>query len=170
MGKILSIATILIIMSTALLQSCNATGCTDNQNSLPLAGFYSADTEASITIDSLEIGGVVAPDDSLLYKSGTALTEIYLPLRATASQTAYYFRYTQEAIDYDDLNDTITFDYSSQPYFASEECGAMYHYRITSLHYTRHIIDSIGISPDDSLITNENLQRIKIFFRTETPE
>ena len=40
----------------------------------------------------------------------------------------------------------------------------MYRFRITDVVYTRHLIDSVGVT--DSLITNIDFQRIKIFMRT----
>ena len=44
----------------------------------------------------------------------------------------------------------------------------MYFYTIKKVEYTRHIIDSVGIS--DSLVKNTDIERIKIYFRTETEE
>lgn len=147
-----------------LNSSCNTSGCTDNQNSLPLAGFYSYETGQKVTLGSVEVGGVGAPDDSLLYTAGQALSQIYMPLRANASSTSYYFHYTQEGLDSVIFNDTITFAYSSTPFFASEECGALFHYDIQRMTYTRHLIDSVALV--DSLITNTDLERIRIYFRT----
>lgn len=146
-----------------LVSSCNSSGCTDNQNSLPLAGFYSDEGKA-ITLSDIDISGVGVPGDSLLYASGTSLSQAYFPLRSNAETTAYCLHYTQEGIDDVAFNDTLTFSYSSTPYFASEECGAMLRYHIKSLRYTTHIIDSVALL--DSLITNVDVERIKIFFRT----
>ncbi|MDE5751611.1 MAG: hypothetical protein K2H88_03125, partial [Duncaniella sp.] len=39
-----------------------------------------------------------------------------------------------------------------------------YHYRITSLTYTTHVLDSVAVL--DSLITNLERETIRIFFRT----
>ena len=44
----------------------------------------------------------------------------------------------------------------------------MYNYRIRRVDYTRHIVDSVAVV--DSLITNNNLQQIRIYFRTEQSE
>ena len=157
--------------ATALMPGCNTTGCTDNQNSVPLAGFYSYTTFEPISVDSIEIGGVGAPADSLLVSTpGSAsvvsgpVSQVYLPFRATLGESQFFVRYMQKALRHDELNDTLTFSYTSVPYFASEECGAMYHYRITSLRYTRHLIDSIGLT--DSLITNVERETVQIYFRT----
>lgn len=148
------------------IQGCNTAGCTDNQNSLPLAGFYSSQSDAAISLNALEVSGVGRNPDSLLYASGTDLSSVYLPLRSNAPTTSYCFHYTQEGLDSPELNDTISFTYTSAPYFASEECGAMLVYTITDMSHTMHLIDSVVIA--DSVITNTDVERIKIYFRTES--
>jgi len=150
------------LMLSMLLQACNTSGCTDNQSSLPLAGFYSASTGQAISVDGFDIAGVGAPHDSILYEQGAARSEIYLPFRSDAGSTAYTFTYHADSIT--TITDRIEFTYTSEPFFASEECGAMFTYRITGLTYTRNLIDSVAIT--DSLITNTNSQRIHIYFRT----
>lgn len=152
------------VAASLLSQGCNTSGCTDNQNSLPLAGFYSSAGEA-VSISDIEISGVNQPTDSLLYASGSSQHLVYLPFRSKYTTTSYAFHYTQEGLDDPQYNDTITFDYTSAPYFASEECGAMLTYSITRMSYTRHLIQSVEIV--DSLITNTDIERIKIYFRTE---
>lgn len=167
MGKVLnSIETALGIYLACT--GCNSNGCTDNQSSIPLADFYSYTTLEPVTLGPISIGGVDAPDDSLLLRSGT-VNRIYLPFRALSNTTKYFIHYEQSGIDDPAYNDTLTFDYERIPYFASEECGAMYRYQITSLVYTKHIVDSVGII--DSLITNIDKVSLKIFFRTyDVPE
>ena len=167
MGKILTIF-ILSILSATLITGCNADGCLDNQNSVPLAGFYSKSTLKAISIDSISVGGVNAPNDSLIANNGKGISQVYLPFRAAKESTSFFIHYNQEALNFNELNDTITFEYNSTPYFVSEECGAMYFYTIKKVEYTQHIIDSVGIS--DSLVKNTDIERIKIYFRTETEE
>ncbi|MCM1471616.1 MAG: DUF6452 family protein [Bacteroides sp.] len=163
MRCILMTAAVAVAMSAAW--SCNTSGCTDNQNSLPYAGFYSSATGDAISVSGLEIGGVGAPGDSLLYTSDQKLANVYLPLRSNSGVTAYCFHYDQEGIDSEAMNDTITFYYSSRPFFASEECGAMLEYDIQRLTWTTHVIDTVEIV--DSLVTNTDIERIKIYFRTQ---
>ncbi|MCM1521601.1 MAG: DUF6452 family protein [Muribaculaceae bacterium] len=158
MRRFLPLAVVSLLMS-----ACGASLCTDNQNSIPLAGFYAMSTFEPITLDSLAIGGVGAPNDSLLLAPSSSAKQVYLPLRSTTDRTQFCIAYKQQALDYAELNDTLTFTYTSIPYFASSECGAMYHYRVTSLTYTRHLIDSVGLS--DSTITNVERETVKIFFR-----
>ncbi len=154
------LATILTL--GAIAGGCNTSGCLDNGSSIPLAGFYSPDGE-QVQLDSVAISGIGAPNDSLLIAPGTQVSEVYLPLRSTASATAYVLHYAYQNIDSDLYNDTISLEYTSIPYFVSEECGAMYYYHIDRLDYTTHLIESIEIT--DSLITNADVQRLKIYMR-----
>ena len=162
----LKIAFITLVCATIVLLTagCNTSGCMENRSSVPLAGFYSASDGAAISLDSIEISGQNAPGDSVLSPAGTPVSKIYLPMRSTQDATTWIFAYRWKELDHPEINDTITFHYSTTPYFASEECGVVYHYNITSLSHTSHLIDSVGIS--DSLITNTDIERIKIYFRT----
>lgn len=152
-----------LLAAAAMTHSCNTAGCTDNQNSIPLAGFYLASTGEAVAVDSLEVWGVGAPGDSALYSPGDPLSQIYLPLRSTAASTSFCFHYTMKLLSDPAFNDTITLTYTSTPYFASEECGAMYRYTITGLTHTSHLISSVEVT--DSIITNTDRQRLKIYFR-----
>ena len=161
-SSLLPLAAVVALILSAILPGCNTTGCTDNQSALPLAGFYSAATGQAISVDGFDIAGVGAPDGALLYEWGLARSEVYLPFRSDASSTAYTFTYHVDSIT--TVTDRIDFTYTSEPYFASEECGAMFIYQITGMTYTRNLIDSVAIL--DSLVTNTNSQRIHIYFRT----
>lgn len=161
-----------IILAFALIAtcwSCNSNGCNDNRSSIPLAGFYSSEGKA-ISLNILEIGGIGAPNDSLILSAGTNASEVYLPLRSEWEVVKYYIAYRTNELDYPQLNDTITFRYSSIPYFASEECGAMMRYHVTSIDYTTHLLDSVAMVPEDSVITNANVENLRIYFKTSTTE
>lgn len=168
MGKILIGTLIASIFCIATLTSCSTDGCTENQSSIPLAGFYSSENGTQISLDSLNIGGVDAPNDALLLESGTSAYQVYLPLRSTKNNTSFYINYAYKGLNNVALNDTIELGYSSKPYFVSEECGAMYRYRITSMKHTCHLIDSVVLI--DSMITNVDAERIRIYFKTASPE
>lgn len=165
MGKYL----ISVLLAALLVSSvgCNNSSCMENRSSIPLAKFYGSADGKAISVDSVQIGGVGAPNDSLLLQGGRA-SQVYLPLRAVKEVTSFYFHYTQKALDNDAFNDTITFGYKSIPYFASVDCGALYRYRISHMSYTRHLIDSVAII--DSLITNLDRETVKIYFRTKSSE
>ncbi len=178
MGKVLSRITAVCAVALCVVSACNTSGCLENQSSILLAGFYSMDTKNAIVLSSVAIGGVGAPDDSLLLSPNSSAARLYLPFRSDYSSVAYFISYYQQVSDTiedndtvwvntDTLligNDTLWIDYDSEPYFASEECGAMYRYTITSLEYTRNIVDSIGIA--DSLVNNLDIERLKLYFRT----
>ena len=150
------------------LQSCNSEGCTDNHSALPLMGLYSAATEEAITLDSIAIGGVGAPADSLLVTPGTPATQVYLPFRYGTDITSFFIHYAYpgQGIDRPELNDTITFHYTAEPFFASEECGAMFRYRVNAVEHTSHILEYIEIT--DSVVTNIERERFKLYFRTDS--
>lgn len=162
MGKLLSIIAGMVLAAVAA--SCNSAGCTDNGSAIPLAGFYSSATGGSISLDSLAIYGLGAPLDSPLCVPGKAIAQIYLPMRANQGVTAWKIEYKDSVLDEPQNYDTLTLRYESIPYFASEECGAMYSYRLRSLTHTSHLIDSVTVT--DSLITNVDRETIQIYFRT----
>lgn len=168
LALVLPAVAVAVMMATAT--SCSTTGCTDNRSSIPLAGFYDNHTGAAIAIDSIDIGGVGAPGDSLLLASPQQATEVYLPLRSERDEAKFFIAYRQKALDYPELNDTITFGYSSIPYFASEECGAMMRYRLQSVTYTRHLLDSVSVVPADSVITNADIENLRLYFKTSSAE
>lgn len=152
------------------LTGCNTAGCTDNHSALPMMGFYNMATQSPVILDSLELGGVGAPDDSLLIKSGSSVQWLYFPLRFDSEQTSFRFHYDykEQGLDKPELDDILTIRYTSEPYFASEECGAFYVYRVTGISYTKHLIDSVAVV--DSVINNIDMERFKVFFRIAEPE
>ena len=162
-------AIIFALALIAICWSCNSNGCNDNRSSIPLAGFYSSDGK-EISLNILEIGGIGAPNDSLILTAGTNASQVYLPLRSEWDMVKYYIAYRSDELNYPQLNDTITFRYNSIPYFASEECGAMMRYHVTSIDYTTHILDSVAMVPADSVITNANVENLRIYFKTSTAE
>lgn len=116
----------------------------------------------------IRISGVDAPGDSAVLVTPPAATQVYLPMRSTKSSTAWVISYSQEGLNTPEYNDTVKFDYDSEAFFASAECGAMYRYRIRSVSNTIHVLDSVGIL--DSLITNLDVPRIRFYFRTAAME
>lgn len=156
----------LLIPLGLMAGSCNTSGCTDNHSALPLMGFYDYATGQSISLDSIDFGGVGAPGDSLLVHSGEECSHVYLPFRDTTNSTSFFIHYDYKLQGLDDpaFDDIVTFRYDVEPYFPSSECGAMYRYVIRDVEYTRHLVDSVAVV--DSVITNVEMERIKVFFRT----
>lgn len=157
-----------VMALSGMLSACSNVGCTENQNSVPLAGLYSYNTGQAISIDSISIGGVGAPGDSLLAGPYGAVSSVYLPFRSTQSYTTFRITYNQRILAAAGVTDQITFYYDSTPWFASEDCGAMYHYRIKRVTHTYQLLDSVGVT--DSLVTNIERQNIQLFFRTASAD
>ena len=147
-----------------LIAGCNTSGCLDNGSAIPLASLLSSATGQKVTINMVQVHGVGVPGDSILVTSGTAVSEIYLPMRSNATSVQWCFHYTQSDISGLELNDTISLGYTSQPYFASEECGAYYRYHIDKCETTTHLIDSVLVV--DSLVTNVDKTYLQIYIRT----
>lgn len=150
-------------IAAAAATSCNTTGCFENRSSLPLARFMDSATNSEATVDSIAIGGVGAPGDSLLNTPGAKSSTVYLPLRSKFDSTSFFFNYLRKNLAAKGVSDTITIDYTTSTRFISEECGALYVYRITALRHTDNEIDSVAVL--DSLVTNTDIPRIEIFFK-----
>ena len=150
-----------------LLFSCSTSECYDNQNSLPLAGFYSSGRNPqAISLNSVTILGVGAPGEGVLQDSVSGISQVYLPFRIDQESTTFEFRYHREGGF--NLSDIITFNYEIIPWFVSTACGTVYDYKITSIETTHTFIDSVACPK--GVITNENIENLKIYFKVDTEE
>lgn len=147
---------IVALLGVMLVASCSGEGCTNNRNSIPLAGFYQLGTEQQVTVSHMPIYGVGAPNDSSLIDTTRNSQQVYLPLRGNMTQAAFVF-------DGGPVKDTLTINYESYPYYDGEDCGAMWRYLIHDVIYTRNFIDSVLVT--DPLITNIERERLMIFLR-----
>lgn len=161
----------LVAATAAAIALCVASGCTtdectDNQNTLPLAGFYGSETPTkAFTMAALEVYGIDAPADSVLLKAGQSIKEVYLPFRISEPTTTYVFSYGTLTYPAPECNDTITFRYSAEPFFVSSPCGVSYRFHIEDIRHTMHAIDSVRCP--GGVITNEARQNILIYFKSE---
>lgn len=164
--KMKSLLLTVILFAGLIVSGCGSGGCLENGSTLPLAGFYSAQTLEAISVDSLMVRGVDAPGDSVLLSPQRGVSSVYLPFKADADSVKWVFSVDTRALNHPELYDTITFVYRTLPYFASSDCGAMYIYRVSRVGTTTHLIDSVAVT--DSLFTNVDREQIKIYFRTES--
>lgn len=167
MGKVLISIIALTIGLSVLLTGCNSGGCTELRSAVPRADFYSSSTLNAISVDSLQITGIGAPGDSVLYGPSQRLSTAYLPMPADVDRVKWRFEYMQKHLALYSISDTLSIKFDRTPWFAGEECGAMYKYRITQVDCTRNLIDSIAIV--DSLVINVEQATFNIYFRTEEP-
>lgn len=155
---------------------CATSECLDNQNSLPLAGFYSS-TPAStgntaISLSGITVRGMNAPGDSVLVSNANELGKVYLPFRLDREQTSYIFEYPEGLATPAEPGkvaaDTVTFRYKLQPWFVSAACGAVYYYDMTGIETTHTLIDSVACPA--GIITNADSENLQIFFRANIEE
>lgn len=153
-----------LAMLTVLLGSCSTDSCPQNRATLPLAGFYNSEGK-KIGLDSLLIYGIGGEVDSAIAAvPGTKISEVYLPMQPGSPHTIWVISYKEKNLDFKALNDTLTLRYTSEPYFASKDCGVVMYYHLTSLSHTCHLVDSVAVT--DSLFNNYDFERMKIFFHT----
>ena len=158
-----------VMFLIGLSGGCSTNECYDNQNSLPLAGFYSStELPLPISLDSISVLGIGAPGDSILQDSVRSLSQVYLPFRIDQNSTTYEIRYLAGLPGEYHLSDRITFNYDILPMFVSTACGAVYYYKITSIEHTNVFIDSVTCPTGE--ITNANLENLKIYFRVNIEE
>lgn len=150
------------LTAAAALAGCSSSSCYDNQSAVPLAQIVDRETGKTVSVRGVGIRGLGAPHDSVLVRPTSSLSQVYLPMRSSTDSVAWIFYYGIEEAASPEWNDTLVFRYTSQPYFASNECGAFYQYRIDRFSYTRHVVDSVAVL--DSLITNVDIPRISIYF------
>lgn len=165
MGKFLTILTLSCLALCVSLTGCNSGGCTELRSAVPRADFYSSSTARPITVDSLSIVGIGAPGDSVLYGPAEKLSSVYLPMPADMNSVQWRIGYMQENLAQYNLADTVSMKFERMPWFAGEECGAMFKYKITELRYTQNLIDSVIIA--DSTVVNIDQANLNIYFRTE---
>ena len=164
------IAGLILSALAAAVAGCSSSECYDNHSALPLASFYSSVGNRPVNIQGLEIYGIDAPNDSILY-TAQSLGQAYLPFRLWQDSTQYVFVYTtlagpgmEDAPAKDLPSDTVTFRYHPQEWFVSPACGAMYFYDMKNVSHSSLLIDSISC---DEVITNKNAANIRIFFKEE---
>ena len=154
-----------VALGLFFVSACNDTGCTENQNSLPLAGFYSSQTKSAVSIDSLTVFGVGMIGDTTIIHNSNSIHQVYMPFNVNATQSRFVLRYEQKNFAQYGIEDTLTINYEPVPFFHSNECGAMYLYEIKDYSITHALIDSVLIL--DSRIDNTNKENIQIIFLTK---
>ncbi len=166
MGKILRVFFLSVtVLLSLVLRSCSTSGCTELRSATPRADFYSALTGDAISLDSISVSGVGVRGDSSLVEAGKRVSQAYLPMPPKADTVSWHFGYHWKALSEYGITDTVTIAYARQPWFAGEECGAMYRYHIRKVTYTENLIDSVVVA--DSLVTNIDRATLNIYFHIE---
>lgn len=146
---------------------CSTDECIQNKNALPYAGFYdSSEPTKSVSLDSLEVYGMKAPGDSVLFSGKNAISKLYLPFRIDRDTTTYVFRYLHKALVEAEIRDTVRFIYTRNPRFVSSACGVSYVFDMVKIENTGALIDSV-VCPMN-MIDNKDSENLKIYFRDRT--
>jgi len=148
-----------------LLAACSGDECDQNANSLPLAGFYSAESGEAVTLDSISVKAFGVPGDSLLLDSARSVSRTWLPFNLDAKNSSFIFTYHQKAFSSKSLADTVTFSYESNPWFVSTACGAIYKFKVLKIKHTSHLIYAVDCTMPDSVIDNTAGENIHIYFK-----
>lgn len=156
---------VLLVVALLAATGCATSECLENGSALPYAGFYSSESvPREISLSGLSVRGVGVPGDSvLLAASSTMVSDIYLPFDLDSDETVYRFDYGEGA-----GSDEITFLYERQPWFVSSACGVVVNFKIKEIRHTSVRIDSVTCPP--GIITNLNMQNLRIYFRTDSSE
>lgn len=159
----LKLLPIVVAALVVFYAGCSSDECLQNKTALPLAGFYdSAKPESKVMIDSLEVYGVGAPGDSVLWEGTRAVNQLYLPFRLDSDTTRYVFRYLQKKLAALNLTDTVTFIYSRDPIFVSSACGVSYNFEIKEIRNSGILIDSVSCPA--GIINNMDTENLEIYF------
>lgn len=144
-----------LLLSSLLItvSSCTEESCNQDTEVLMNAGFYSAETEEKISIDSLDIYGI-SLSDSMIY-SMSNLNKISLPLNPATSACAFVISNGGRA-------DTIEIFYRSYLEFLSQSCGYIYLHEIEDLVHSENDITDIYII-NKSVVPGDE-ENIQIFF------
>lgn len=150
--------------SLATAVSCDSTSCPLNNTVYSTYGFYAimnGNEEAVQIQDTLTVKA--SGTDSILINRLTGQNKIELPVSYNAPTDTLCF----EFINTNGLSrtDTIWLDKENYPHYESPECPASMFHVVTSIRYTRNLIDSV-------LVVNPNLnynasENFKIYFRSD---
>ena len=152
-----------VLILLGMAAGCNS-DCTENQNAIPLAGFYAADSTASqLTLSGLRVYGIGAPGDSVLFEGTSSASQLYLPFRVDSDNTVYEFTLTKGSGDSSrEISSRVSFNYTRTPKFVSRECGVSFVYGIRSIDCSGELIDSVTCPMGE--ITNVNIENLHIYF------
>jgi len=139
----------------AVIASCTPESCLEETNTFVNATFYINDGSGSIKApDTLTIYGS-GKEENLLYNKTVNRSTAKIPLDASTGSCIFILKINN-------ITDIVTFNYTSYPHFISKECGYTFYHSIESVHNTKNIIDTIFISNNSVLLSDE--ENIRIYY------
>ncbi len=140
-----------IAISMVIVASCVDGACYEETESFLNVVFFRGDIEESPQKLSVIGSGM----EEYIYEDKASASNTTLPLNPGASSVSFY-------VSVNDTTDIVTFNYSSEPYMYSKECGYTWFYDIMSVSSTNNIIDSVSVTKDKATISDE--ENIRIYY------
>lgn len=114
----------------------------------------------TLLLKNISIGGIGAPNDSLINKEATGLKMVTAPLHINKDTTSFFLRYNFE--DVINIYDTIMVIHENKENFISIYCGCMIFHQIENVQYTTNLIDSIAYI--NQTITNAEEVHLQLLY------
>ena len=150
---IFALLTALVLQFVACAEDAD---CSGTARKMMYAAFYKkSDVAVKDTLDSLTVTALGT--DSIIINKDVNVTGELLPLNWTADSTVLIFKYANTT-----LKDTIKILHTNVPTFVSMECGYTMAQSLSSVTYTKHVLDSIYLAY--KLANTDAIQNIRIYY------
>lgn len=124
-----------------------------------MAGFYEAgESDSKVSVDSLTVRGINAPNDSIWSMPDERKTQLYLPFKIDSDTTEYLFSINMSGMS---MSSTVKFIYSRTPRFTDASCGVSYIFDIKKIECSGSLIDSVTCPT--GFIDNRNIENLRIY-------
>jgi hypothetical protein len=141
----------LFAVIAVIMASCVDGACYEDTESLLSVSFYRGEEATSVQKLSVIGSGM----EEFLYSEKSSVAKATIPLDPGAGSVTLYF-------SINDTTDMVMFNYTSEAYMFSKECGYSWTYYIESVSSTNNIIDKIAIT--DANITISDEENIRIYY------
>jgi hypothetical protein len=136
--------------------SCTPGSCFEETECYVKASFYTYPEPGKLSPpDSLTLYGF--NNDSLIYDKKSAINPALIPLNASSDSSIFIMKING-------VSDTLLFLYNNYPHFISKECGYTYYHQLDTVLPLKHFHSIKRIQYQDKLITNLNVENIRIFY------
>jgi hypothetical protein len=151
------IQSLLIILPIILFMiSCAPGSCFEETECYVKASFYTGVPPGKLSPPaSLTLSGF--KNDSLIYNNKSAINPALIPLNASSDSSIFI-------MNINGVTDTLLFLYVTYPHLISKECGYTYYHQLDTILPLKHFHSITRIEYQDKLITNLNVENIRIFY------
>lgn len=154
----LTSATCWAALCMAICGGCDSIDCSLQNTVACRATFYNDRNQQVALTDTLDV--LRTATDSVLYNKGIKPSEVHIPLSYYHDRDTLTLRVYGK--DYE-IRDTLVMEKKNIEHFESLDCPVKMFHTLTSIHSTRHFIDSVKIiNPTVNYTNGEN---IKIYLR-----